>query len=88
MVTKEAIEHVAKLMKIELENEEQYIERVQKMMQYFDLLDDAPIEGQELAVNEKDFEDLRNDEYKEYPIRLIDQLKRYKENYIRAPKMN
>lgn len=87
MVTKEEIEHVAKLMHIDIDNHVEYIEKVQKIMEYFDVLDSAGVESEEISVKEISISNLRNDEYIKYEDKLIDILKKYKENFIRAPKM-
>ena len=87
MVSKEEIEHVAKLMKIDLDDHTVHIDRVQKMIEYFDILDKAGTESEELTVNEQSLENLREDRYEPYSDRLIDNLKHYKEKFIRAPKM-
>ena len=39
LVTEEEIAHVAKLMKINLEDHSDHVKRVQKMLEYFDILD-------------------------------------------------
>lgn len=88
MVTKEDIEHVAKLMRIEIENPDEYFERIQKILNYFDTLDEADIESEEIPVQEVSINDLREDKYIPFESKLISELKHYKENYIRAPKMN
>ncbi|MBM3910510.1 MAG: hypothetical protein FJ356_02550 [Thaumarchaeota archaeon] len=88
MVSKEEIEHVAKLMRIELDDHAIHIDRVQKMIEYLDILDRAIKEITEpLIVNEQPLENLREDKYEPYNDKLIDKLKHYKEKFIRAPKM-
>ena len=87
MVSKEEIEHIAKLMRIELDDHTVHIDRVQKMIEYFDILDKAGTESEELIVNEQPLENLREDKYEQYHDKLIDNLKHYKEKFIRAPKM-
>ena len=87
MVTKEEIERVAKLMHIDLDNHEIHIDRVQKMINYFDILDKAGIETEELTVQELPITKLREDKHIPFAENLIDQLKNYKGSYVRAPKM-
>jgi len=41
LVTEEEISDVAKLMKIDLEDHSDHVKRVQKMLEYFDILDNA-----------------------------------------------
>ena len=87
MVSKEEIDRVAKLMRIEIDDHVVHIDRVQKMIEYFDILDKAGLESEELIVQEQKFEDLREDKYIPYNEKLIDKLKNYKNSYVRAPKM-
>jgi aspartyl-tRNA(Asn)/glutamyl-tRNA(Gln) amidotransferase subunit C len=79
LVTKEEIIDVAKLMKIELEDHSQHMKRVQKMLEYFDILDKANIESDEI---------LRDDKYIPYDQNLLKFMKTYKENYIKSPKLS
>ena len=87
MVSKEEIERVAKLMRIEIDDHIVHVDRVQKMIEYFDILDKAVIETQELIVQEQKIEHLREDKFIPYEDKLIDKLKNYKGTYIKAPKM-
>ena len=87
MVTKEEIERVATLMRIEVDDHVVHIDRVQKMIEYFDILDKAGVEEQDLIVQEQKFENLREDKYIPYDEKLIDRLKNYKGAYVKAPKM-
>jgi len=88
LVTKEDIEHVAKLMRIDIDNTDQYLAQIQKILNYFDVLDKANIESEEIQVQEVSINDLRDDKYVPFESKLIDQLKNYKGSYVRAPKMN
>ncbi len=88
MVSKEEIEHVAKLMRIEIDDHLVHIDRVQKMIAYFDILDKANVESEDLVVNEQTIDSLREDTYIPYEGKLIENLKNYKGTYIRAPKLN
>ena len=87
MVSKEEIEHVAKLMRIEIDDHLVHIDRVQKMIAYFDILDKANVESEELIVREQTLDNLREDKYIPYEEKLIEKLKNYKDSYVRAPKM-
>ena len=88
MVTEEEIAHVAKLMKIELEDHSEHMKRVQKMLEYFDILDKANIESEEIIVQETGLEKLRDDKYVPYEQKLLKFLKTYKEKYVKAPKLS
>ena len=43
MVTEEEIERVAKLMKIDVHDHKEYVEKVHEMIDYFDILDSAGV---------------------------------------------
>ena len=88
MVNEEEIANVAKLMSIDIEDHYVHIKRVQKMLEYFDILDQADIQSVELLVQETDLEKLRTDNHIPYDKNLIDFLKTYKEKYVKAPKMS
>jgi len=88
LVSEDEIGNVAKLMRIEIEDHSVHIKRVQKMLEYFDILDQADIQSVELLVQETDLEKLRTDNHIPYDKNLIDFLKTYKEKYVKAPKMS
>ena len=88
MVTEEEIAHVAKLMKIELEDHSEHVKRVQKMLEYFDILDKANVESEEVKPLETDIDKLRDDRYIQYDKKLLKFLKTYKEKYVKAPKLS
>jgi aspartyl-tRNA(Asn)/glutamyl-tRNA(Gln) amidotransferase subunit C len=87
MVSKEEIEHVAKLMRIEVDDHIVHIDRVQKMIAYFDILDKANVESEDLIVKDQTIDNLREDIHIPYGDKLIEHLKKYKDSYVRAPKM-
>jgi len=86
MVSHEEIQHVAKLMKIELDDPTIY-ERVDKMIGYFDILDSAGVESEEISFTEIQFSELREDKHIPFDEKLIEKLNHYKGTYVRAPKM-
>ena len=86
MVSREEIEHVAKLMRIEIDDPTIY-ERVDKMMGYFDILDSAGVESEEISVREISITNLREDKYIPFNEKLIEKLNHYKGTYVRAPKI-
>ena len=86
MVSREEIEHVAKLMRIEIDDPTIY-ERVDKMIEYFDILDSAGVESEEISVREISITNLREDKYIPFDEKLIEKLNSYKGTYVRAPKM-
>jgi aspartyl-tRNA(Asn)/glutamyl-tRNA(Gln) amidotransferase subunit C len=88
LVNEEEISEVAKLMKIDLEDHSAHIKRVQKMLEYFDILDKANVESEEIMVQETELDKLRNDKYVIYDKNLLKFLKSYQGKYVKAPKLN
>ena len=84
----EEIIRVAELMKINLEDHGQHDGRVKKMLEYFDILDQIDLSSEEITSQEKLLSELRTDEFIPNDNNLITSLKNFRENYIRAPKMN
>jgi len=87
MVSKEEIETIAKLMRIEIDDHIVHMDRVEKMIEYFEILDKAGVEKDELALQEQRIENLRDDKHIPFNENLIDNLKNYKSRYVKAPKM-
>lgn len=88
MGIEEEIEHVSKLMKIDIDDHKEYVEKVHMMISYFDILDSAGVESEEISMHEISISTLRDDEYIPFNEKLIEQLKHYKGTYVRAPKMS
>ena len=88
MVTSEEIERVSKLMKIEVSDHKEYIDKVQTMISYFDILDSAGVEDEDIQMQEISISNLREDKHKQFEDKLIEKINNYKETYVRAPKMS
>ena len=88
MVTKEEIEHVSKLMKIDIDDHKEYVDKVQSMIEFFDVLDSAGVESEEISMQEIPISNLREDKYVPFGEKLIYKLNNYKGTYVRAPKMS
>ena len=88
MVTEEEIEHVSKLMRIDVDDHKEYVEKVNMMISYFDLLDSAGVNSEEITMPEISISNLRKDEYIPFNDKLIEKLNHYKGTYVRAPKMS
>ena len=88
LVNEEEISEVAQLMKIHLDDHTDHITRVQKMLEYFDILDSANVESEEITVQEIDLNKLRDDKYDPYDKNLLNFLKSYQGKYVKAPKLN
>ena len=58
MIDKYEIIRIAELMKIHLDDHADHITRVQKMLEYFDILDNANVESEEITAQEIDLNDL------------------------------
>ncbi len=88
MIDESEIIRIAELMKIHLEDHADHITRVQKMLEYFDILDNANVESEEITVQEIDLNKLRDDKYDPYDKNLLKFLKSYQGKYVKAPKLN
>lgn len=88
MVTEEEIEHVSKLIKINIDDHKEYVDKVQAMISYFDVLDSAGVESEEISMQEIPLGNLREDKHIPFNETLIEKLNNYKGIYVRAPKMS
>jgi len=88
MVSEEEIEHVSKLMRIDVDDHKEYVEKVHMMIDYFDILDSAGVESEEISMPEISLSNLREDEHIPFDDKLIEKLNHYKGTYVRAPKMS
>jgi len=88
LVNEKEISKVAKLMKIQLEDHSVHIKRVQKMLEYFSILDNANVESEEITVQETDLDKLRDDKHNPYDKNLLKFLKSYQGKYVKSPKLN
>ena len=87
MVTEEEIEQVTKLMKIDVHDHKEFIDKVHAMIDYFDILDSAGVQDEEISMKDVPLSTLREDKHIAYSDKLIEKLKHYKGTYVRAPKM-
>ena len=88
MVTEEEIEQVPKLMTLDIDDHKEYVDKVHTMIDYFDVLDSADVESEEISMQELPISNLREDKYVPFNEKLIDKLNNYKGTYVRAPKMS
>ncbi|NND85787.1 MAG: hypothetical protein HKM23_00340 [Nitrosopumilus sp.] len=88
MVTEEEIERVSKLMKINIDDHKEYVDKVHKMIDFFDILDSAGVESEEISMQEISILNLREDKFIPFEDKLIEKLNHYKDTYVRAPKMS
>ncbi|NNM02137.1 MAG: hypothetical protein HKP26_01020 [Nitrosopumilus sp.] len=88
MNIEEEIEQVSKLMRIDVDDHKEYVEKVHSMIDFFDILDSAGVESEEISMPEISIHDLRTDKYIPFNDKLIEKLNHYKGTYVRAPKMS
>ena len=88
LVNEKEISEGAKLMIIQLEDHSVHIKRVQKMLEYFSILDNANVESEEIIVQETDLDKLRDDKHNPYDKNLLKFLKSYQGKYVKSPKLN
>ena len=87
MVDRKEIEHLSNLIKIDISNPQKYITQVEKILNYFELLDKVEIKTDDLLRQELTLDKLREDKFVPFEDNLIENLKKAKENFVRAPKM-
>ena len=87
MVSEEEIEKVTKLMKIDVDDHKEFVDKVHTMINYFDLLDSAGVEDEEITTSDVPLSLLREDRHIPFEESLIEKLNHYKGTYVRAPKM-
>lgn len=75
-------------MRIDVDDHKEYVEKVNMMISYFDILDSAGVDSEEITMPETSISNLRKDEYIPYDDKLIEKLNHYKGTYVRAPKMS
>jgi aspartyl-tRNA(Asn)/glutamyl-tRNA(Gln) amidotransferase subunit C len=88
MVTSEEIERVSKLMKIDVHDHREYVDKVHAMIDFFDVLDSAGVDSEEISMQEISISNLRKDKHVPFDGNLIENLNHYKGTYVRAPKMS
>ena len=78
MVSEEEIQQVTKLMKIDVNDHKEFIDKVHAMIDYFDILDSAGVQDEEILMKDVPLTSLRDDKHIPYPDKLIESLKHYK----------
>ena len=63
MVTDDEINRMAAMMRLEIDDRSEYVEKVQRMLDYFEILDSAGVDDEEIAVHEVSLDRLRADEH-------------------------
>lgn len=88
MVSEKEIEEISKLMRIKIMDRHEYVDKVHEMINFFDVLDSAGAIEEDLDVRKVPISCLREDRHVAFDGVLIDELKHYKNGYVRAPRMN
>lgn len=86
MVTEEEITRVAAMMRIEVDDRREYVEKIQEMLDYFDILDSAGVDDEEIISRVVGLDHLRRDEH----VPSSDDLRyaaRSEGGHIRAPRL-
>lgn len=87
MITTEEIKRVANLMKIDIDDYDAHLEKIQKMISYFDTLDDANVSHVNLDLVDVDFDKLRDDTFISHNTDMRESIKTLENGFVRAPKM-
>ena len=70
-----------------IDDETEHVSRVQKILEYFNTLDEANVESEDLEPSITNVENLRDDVYSKFDGSIIDEIKNYQGTHVRAPKM-
>lgn len=87
-ITLGEVEHICKLMKIDIDDHAQYVKQIDAMIDYFNILDSAGVDSEDIVMPELPLLNLRDDVHMPFNDKLIERLKHYKGTNIRAPKMS
>ena len=79
MVTEEEITKMAAMMRITIDNSAEYVQKVQKMLDYFEILDLAGVDDEDILVQESGPDSLRADEHTAYNMNM--------RGHLRAPRL-
>ena len=79
MVTEEEITKMAAMMRITISDRAEHIEKVQKMLKYFETLDSAGVDDETVLTQEITPAELRADEHIAYNMGM--------EGHVRAPRL-
>ena len=66
MVTEEEITGMATMMRITIDDRAEYVDKVQRMLDYFGVLDSAGVDDEEVLAQEVTPADLRADEHRRH----------------------
>ena len=70
MVTAEEITDMAAMMRITIGDHAEYVKKVQRIMEYFMMLDSAGVDDEEIQVQELTPAELRADEHHAYDLKM------------------
>ena len=87
MVTEEEIESVSKLVRIKVVDHREHIEKVRDMINFFEMLDSAGVEDDELVMDDVPVSRLREDAHESFGG-LSGYVREYRDGYVRVPKMD
>ena len=79
MVTEEEITEMAAMMRITIDDHAEYVDKVQRMLDYFGMLDSAGVDDEEVLAQEVTPAQLRADEHRTYEMGTG--------GHIRAPRL-
>ncbi|MDE0091543.1 MAG: hypothetical protein OXP12_09415 [Thaumarchaeota archaeon] len=86
-MTEEEIESVSKLVRIKVADHREHIEKVRDMINFFEMLDSAGVEDDELVMDDVPVSRLREDAHESFGG-LSGYVREYRDGYVRVPKMD
>lgn len=87
LVTEEEIESVSKLVRIKVVDHREHVEKVRDMINFFDMLDSAGVEDDDLVMDDVHVSRLREDVHEPFGG-LSGYIRQYRDGYVRVPKMD
>jgi aspartyl-tRNA(Asn)/glutamyl-tRNA(Gln) amidotransferase subunit C len=88
MVSKDEIKHLGWLARLDLSEEElsKYESQIDRIIQYFDKLDDVTLDNLEPKYLMKSVDDLRIDNAKDFGESVLPKTRNRKDGYLKGPK--
>lgn len=86
MITEDDIKQVAYMMRLDIGDKDDYTKKVQRMLEYFDVLDSAGVQDETILVQHINISQLRAD--KHIPHDTIQCKSQDKRGHLRVPRLS
>lgn len=85
MITEDDIKQVAAMMRLDIGDKDDYTEKVQSILEYFDVLDSAGVQDEDILVQHINISQLRED--KHIPHGTIQCKSQDRRGHLRVPRL-